>query len=397
MSNEARKLTNAIIGKFRQGGKIREVLDIYANYLASLIPGDQVTSEENGTFTPPRDGIPSDEVHEIIWKWHKGPVVDRLGDFDLPRLDLHKGKPFLSLACMDGGIKSLVDKLSRLPDWGFDSLNMDNFDELLGEHMQDYEFDWRDVLEGYKIAHENFRREMSVPVMSWSSRSPGEPPGSLYGRRYAHEKPELRPALLPLLKEAASQKIDTKPSKALLDISKKIEAKIKSRLKDPSMLQTFFSVWKDPNWPGRFGNLFVAQLDRTDNLFGSSMHMKTSLVITEVIETDGSSSGLTMRVLWDGHRVHLRKGGQRAWLAARHGGVGYGPATVDGAVKLYLDKIRHLNVEGKPGQAAGPVRDRPFVPDALTMSHLPRYHRDELGFRYDYDDPDYAYWTAPRA
>lgn len=115
--------------------------------------------------------------------------------------------------------------------------------------------------------------------------------------------------------------------KALTDLSKKIEAKIKSKLLDSSQMETFFTQGAD--YQGNVESFFVVKA-----LVGGTELRPTALWIKELVT---GTPGLSMGVAFDGRGVY-----------------GWKPATLDGAVEMFLEGVKGWkNVKGEAeGQAA---------------------------------------------
>ena len=120
--------------------------------------------------------------------------------------------------------------------------------------------------------------------------------------------------------------------KALTDLSKKIEAKIKSRLIDPSQVETFFT--QNTDYQGNVQSFFVVKA-----LVGGTELHPAALWIKELVT---GAPGITMSTaFFDG-------GGPYGDYPIRK------PATVDGALEMFLEAAKGWkNVKGEAeGQAA---------------------------------------------
>jgi len=118
--------------------------------------------------------------------------------------------------------------------------------------------------------------------------------------------------------------------KALMDISKKIEAKIKSYLVDPSLVETYFS--QDTDYRGNVESLFIVNPlfrpeDFLDRRLGGSNLRPTNLAVKELVT---GIPGITMSASVGGYYN------------------GWKPATVDGALETFLDAVKGWkNVKGE--------------------------------------------------
>jgi hypothetical protein len=195
--------------------------------------------------------------------------------------------------------------------------------------------------------------------------------------KYAKALADARKMLEKLAKQVdASKKIirtfaKKVAPKALTDLSKKIEAKIKSRLVDPSQVETFFTQSAD--YQGNVESFFVVKA-----LVGGSDLRPAALWVKELVT---GTPGITMSAAFDG-------GGPYG---------GWEPATVEGALETFLESVKGWkNVKGEAeSQSArsGTAKSIASAIDGVTR-RLSSYGQDAATVSSDFRRVEGAYRSS---